>query len=81
MNFIWFVDYRKSTTLFDFSKEKKNAYNSEANVDDATLWTPDVDIPNLKILKTKSFLIEINELDTSSMKWSGIASTNMGLPC
>lgn len=30
--------------------------------------TPDVDIPNLKILKTNYFLIEINELDISTLK-------------
>ena len=80
MNFIWFVDYRKSTTLFDFSKEKKMQI----------IQKPMLMMPHCELLMLISqiwkfskhfFLIEINELDTSSMKRSGIASTNMGLPC
>ncbi|XP_059455941.1 uncharacterized protein LOC132186133 [Corylus avellana] len=57
----------KQTTMVDFFK-RKNAQISKANVGDALLPTPRVDIPTFENPPTKSRKVDVNEIDISSLE-------------
>lgn len=57
----------KQTTIVDFFK-RKNAQISEANVGDALLPAPKVDIPTFENPPTKSRKVDVNEIDISSLE-------------